>query len=277
MEDMFVRERERAPEVVERSRMSGGVLFGIFAMLVPLSLALYQLGVTMLYLSDVEGTTGNELSAGALGFSVDADAPSTIVLSITGAGEEEGASVAPFLTPDPGSLPFSYELTAEMTGGDADFCNALYLKGDAPPFTYDDELLLMALGPSTDGSAWPVVFYLPALSYIPEDGAVCSFDLVYSGYQEGSEAGQAYHDEKRLSFSLTYIGSAPVIESFSASVAPLTLTLPEEGETVPEETTPTEEPPTEETSTEETSETEEVTQPEQETEGGQTEGETTEL
>lgn len=192
-------------------------------------------GGTLSYFADTEGSAENQLSSSILDFSVDVDATHALSLTLEGEGEGSGTSFTPFITESEGTLPFSYGITAEVTGGDPVLCDALQLKGSAPLFDYDGPLRTLTTPTTSDPSPWPVMLYLPEGS-LSTNGALCMVDLVYRGSQEGAEEGSEYHDEERLSLLVTYQGeSAP-----SARSAP-----PTEGAvqgTTIEETPPSETP-----------------------------------
>ncbi len=183
---------------------------------VPMGFVFFNLGATSSYFNDREHSLGNVLTASILDFSVDADAPRAIALTIEGEGEEAGAGLVPFVATPGESLPFSYSIESEMTGGDSDFCSALQLIGSAPPFAYHGPLLSLATGTTTDKSPWNLAFYVPEGAVVL-DGTICMVDLVYRGSQEGADVGGQYHDEERLSFLITYV-EAPQLQLFSLPI-----------------------------------------------------------
>ena len=185
--------------------------------------ALFNTHATRAYFTDMEASVGNLLSAATLDFSVDAEAPRAISLQV-GLGEEEGSAFAPFVADIDSTIAFEYRIVTQMMGGDADFCNALTLKGSAPVFDYDGALLSLSTGTTTDQSPWDLELYLPADTVVA-DGTNCLVDLVYQGTQEEGGVDSEYHDEERLPLLITYV----------AAPAPFRLALPEEAP-VPEET-----------------------------------------
>jgi hypothetical protein len=244
LDDMYVPERaEQAP----KSGFRRGQFFAALALTLPAALALANVPGTLLFFADTEGAGGNALTAAPLDFLVDADAPMAIALTV-GDGEEEGDAFSPFVIPSPGSIGFEYRITVEETGGNPAFCAALQLFGTPPLFDYVGPLLGLSTATTTEVAPWSLLLYLPEGSGIA-DGAVCMVELVYSGFQEGGEAGQEFHDEERLALMIT--ANIPEPE---AAFAPLLLSAPEEPEEEPviedepkeEEVPPAEPPPAEE-------------------------------
>jgi hypothetical protein len=207
---------------------------------VPAALAFFTIGGTSSYFTSAQHSLANVLSAAGLDFTVDADAPRAVALSIDGVGKEEGTSLVPFVASVQGTLPFAYSIHTEMTGGDGAFCDALQLAGETPPFTYDGPLLALSTATTTNQSPWNFALYLSSDPGVVE-GTVCQVDLVYSGEQEGG--GGDYSDEERLSLLITYHETAPLLKTFSIPEESVVPEPPLEEPTPDVVTPPTDEPP----------------------------------
>jgi signal peptidase I len=208
--------------------------------IVSVSVAGFAIKGTSAYYKDIEKSIANVLSAGVLDFTVDADAPRAIALTV-GEGAGAGTSVIPFVASPGGSLPFAYTVFSEETGGTHSFCEGLQVEGSAPPFAYSGPLLALATGTTTDKSPWNLALYLADGAVVTE-GDTCRFDLVYQGVQNGTDFDSEYHDEERLSFLITYHGGLTPLQKI---IAPLEEVLGDKTEEPAEENLPGEGSPIE--------------------------------
>jgi hypothetical protein len=175
----------------------------IVMLIFSLSFVLGRAGVTTSYFSDGDQTAGNVLSASFLDFSIE---PSQIEVNIDIDPPDSGA-IAPVMIPAPGSLPIEYKVTAEKTGGNDAFCNALFADSSDLPFIYFGPLTSLDVSPSIISGPWQLEISLQDAGGV-NVGDTCLVDLVYLGWREGGGQNEGYMDEERVSLVINAIGPA---------------------------------------------------------------------
>lgn len=206
---------------------------------------------TLSYFNDIENTSGNNLNAGLLDFTVNAANYSGEV--VVG---ETGITFDPVASGEAGSLQLEYRVHAEqMSGPESDaFCNALVAHAEGS-LAYDGPLVSLAVGPTNSVGVYEVGITMPDATGV-SNGDSCVIDLVYTGWYQHAPDEQGYMDEERVTLTLT----ANVPEQQQRLFEALNFfSAPEEGAVSPEEE-PAEIPLTEEEGT--PSEDEEVVEEE---------------
>jgi hypothetical protein len=162
-----------------------------------------KLQSTLAYFRDDEVSSQNLLQAGALDFVVSPDGD---VSGIIGAGTR---LVIPVMTPEPGTFPTMYRVTASTTLPASPLCNALDANATTSPFTYSGDLLGLTVTATTTSGPWPLEISLPNATGL-SDGDECSFDIVYRGWHKDVPENTGYTDEERFEMLLTYSADADV-------------------------------------------------------------------
>lgn len=225
LEDMFVLRtiEENTPSI--RTLFSERAFLSVLSLLIPLSLFVGNTSTTILYFSDSEASSGNTFAAGPLDISL---SPNGLVEGTISEGESGVYSIAPVLSHPLDTLPYSYEVSATVSGNQP-FCNALLVDGSAPPLSYSGLANAFSAGPTEDTTPWNLTFSIPDGSLIT-GGAQCLVHLVYSAYQHNGALLTEYHDEEHVDILLTYV--EPVL--------PLQLVVPEMLRVLPESFPPEE-------------------------------------
>jgi len=170
--------------------------FFAVVVLIGMSYTLAHAGTTISFFNDIEKALGNALSAIALDFSVNAaDSPLDVYVGVEALG---GATIVPVVTPEPGSFPIEYKVTAEKTGGVDELCNALHAVATTTPFDYDGALLALNTATTSITGLWRLEIDIPSSAVEIAQGDVCNVDLVYSGWRDGGDEGVGYQDEERV-------------------------------------------------------------------------------
>lgn len=204
---------------------SGMRMLGVGVLAIAVSFGLSNIGSTVSYFSDVEQALGSFLQADPLGFDVEVASSTSAQINLSNGD----ALLVPFMIPNEDSEPIQYFVTAEVTGGDADFCNAIHALGTFP-FPYDGPIASLETATSTQSGSWALTFSLPPGSSFANTS--CTVDMIYKGWNADSVPTKGYHDTKK--FSITFY--VPAV----AASAPVTASAATEpAEAVPEVTSTT--------------------------------------
>jgi predicted ribosomally synthesized peptide with SipW-like signal peptide len=145
------------------------------------------------YFNDTEMSENNTLTAGVLDFSLSGKGFHAYGLQQTQAERIEVIN-------NEYNLDFKYSVSADITGGDSDFCNNLYLSvylndGMVPVYNYllKDFNLSDILAPfSGSPDKWDFQITNGQIS------GVCEFDFVFQAYQENLSFGEGFFDEEKV-------------------------------------------------------------------------------
>jgi signal peptidase len=236
---------QRAVRKLEVKSVTSPAFAGASAMLAFVSFgALFGnatlLGPTISYLHDTAVSSVNTLTASALDFSVSASGDSFGFDGTT--LDTDGGAVILTVSPEEGSAPAVYRVSAQKIAGSDLFCNAI-LADAGSPAPYSGPLALLATPLAAFDDPWSVAVTLDPDAHGFTPGEVCVIDLSYTGYRADSpESGYFDEEHVTLQFSAPAEEAAPVqtfeIETFSAEV-------------LPEETDPSSDTPADQTNADE--------------------------
>lgn len=164
-----------------------------------------HIGSTLSYFRDVETSIGNLFRAGFLDFLV---ADGTYARTITATTTP---IIIPMMTPEAGSFPAMYRVTAEQTGGVTALCNALNAVATTSPFIYSGTLLALNTTPTTTTGTWNLGLTLATTTGLT-NGDICNADLIYRGWHPTAAENTGFTDEERVHLVITYQATASVFD-----------------------------------------------------------------
>ncbi len=204
---------ERAP------RLASGA-FVVLLIGTMLMTSTFAVGDTFSYAKDTEKSQENFFKTPAVDFILDANKTLFTIDDGTIDGGDAEVLISQFLVNN--SIPLSYRIDAEVTGGDVTLCDSI-LASSSIPFTYDG--LLKSITGNVSGAAWKLGLSL-------EDGVAlnagisCDITIRFTGWDaELTEAESRYFDEEFVTLSFMVVDLfaplAPEAFSFRASEAVL--------------------------------------------------------
>src|SRR3989344_970785 len=183
-------------------------LFALYFTVVVALFSFGNIGYTFSYLSDTETSSGNSFLAGLLDFLVNLGNDGTLNVTMTATST---ATIVPLVTPEAGSLPTLYKVTAEQTGGSSVFCNALNASATTSPFIYNGPLLSLLTVATTTSGTWNLGVTLATTTGLTH-GDICTIDLVYRGWHPDAPEYTGFTDEERVHIIFTYQATASVFD-----------------------------------------------------------------
>lgn len=237
------KKRARAAAVNSVSHTRGQFLSTVFALvLVAITFggSPFVLGSTISFFRDDEVSRNNMFTAASLGFNLN---PGDVSVAIT---EGETVLVSPKFTPDSGTLPITYRISAEVVGEHTPLCSQLVAVGTTSPLLYTGPLTELVTEPATAIGHGHIGVSLASVDGVAPDSS-CTVAIVYRGWNADLPENKGYTDEERDTFTFVYRAEEIIEET-----APETVTegqsesMPDEApqEAVPEpETPPSEEVP----------------------------------
>ncbi len=177
------------------------------------------LGSTVSYFNDIERSVGNGLRAISLDFTVLPDGEQYSFENGELLADDDGALVT-VVTPEPGSVSMRYDVSVEVTGGNALFCDAISASS-VSPVLYSGSLSALNANDILFDTPWPLALSLPDSTGF-FNGEMCSLDIIFTAWHYDVATDQGYFDEERapLSFELILPNVAPqqlLITSFDVA------------------------------------------------------------
>lgn len=245
-----IRERNvnlRIPNVEYRTKPQSNVLYfglklvGVLSLALILSFGFGKVGSTVSYFNDMEGALGNFMQADPLTFTVEIASSTSAQIDLS----KGKTIVTPVMTPGPDSEDIQYLVKSEIVSGDKELCDSVHMTGTWP-FPFDSNLTSLVTGTTTSTGAWTLE--LGVSDYTLFVNKTCSIDLLYEGWNNGSEYGRGYKDSHKVTLMFSAPEQAPIPVPSNLEM----LTIPEISTSTPQSVE------------EENPVTEEVTVPEQE-------------
>ena len=184
----------------------------------------FVVGDTFSYARDTEESKENFFKTPAVDFILDASKTQFSIEDGTIDGGDAKVFISQFLVNN--SIPLSYRVDAEMTGGDLELCDAI-LASSSVPFAYTSVLKTIESPPSiTFDAPWQIGLSLENGATLTP-GTFCDITIRFTGWDgERTEATSRYYDEEFVTLSFMVV--APLVpfapesfSSFGASDAPL--------------------------------------------------------